>query len=206
MINVIMNKIINYIALIDKNSADMSGVFTYGDLAAITNTSDQTILPRRIKKIEELGTLVKFMRGFYITPKSFNPLVLSQRLCLESYISLETVLAKNLVIGSIPEYRITAVKLGRSRLYENKILSVEHLGIQKDLFFGFTEKDGIKIADPEKAFLDCLYFHLRGRKTIFNVYEDANMDRLDKKRVMEYLSKYKNPKFISFVTSILDKS
>lgn len=201
-----MNKILDYSRLVETNAQSLSGIFTYADLASLTNTSEKTLLPRRIKQIEKAGILSKFIRGVYVYEPAFDPQVLSQRLSFPSYISLEPVLAKNLIIGTIPKFRLTAVKLGRSRLYETDYLTIEHLGIQKSLFFGFKNIDGINIADPEKALLDCLYFYQKGRRLLFNVYEDINFKRLDARKIENYLGQFKNPKFVAFVTSLMKAS
>ena len=84
-----MNNLINYAKLIEKNASHLSGIFTYADLAVLTNTSEKTLLPRRIKQIEQAGILTKFIRGIYIFERAFDPQILSQRLCQQSYISLE---------------------------------------------------------------------------------------------------------------------
>ena len=79
----------------------------------------------------------------------------------------------------------------------------------------FTFFDGVKevrvednilkfTLDKEKAVLDVLYFHLRGRAYPFDLYSDIRFDELDRHRVREYLKRYENPKFIAFAETVLD--
>ncbi|MHC4873169.1 MAG: hypothetical protein ACYTFY_15105, partial [Planctomycetota bacterium] len=58
---------------------------------------------------------------------------------------------------------------------------------------------GVKKAQPEKAFLDCLYYYQSGKKYFFNIFEDINISLLNEKRLFSFLKKYKNPKFRRFV-------
>jgi hypothetical protein len=69
--------------------------------------------------------------------------------------------------------------------------------------FGTEIKNGIRYADPEKAFLDTLYLYQKGRRFPFNIYTDMNLDGLKASRIRNYLARYRNPKFISFVKGIL---
>ncbi len=59
-------------------------------------------------------------------------------------------------------------------------------------------------ADPEKAVLDTLYFHLRGRRYVFDIYSDLAIEKLDMDRVRTYLKRYRNPRFVSFATGLLE--
>ena len=114
-------------------------------------------------------------------------------------------MADNLVIGSIPRGRVTAVKIGTPRLYQGANTTIEHASIREPLFFGFEPKAAVLIAEAEKAYLDCLYFYILGRPLMFSPYEDVNYDRLDIAKIRTYLLCYKNEKFISFVKRLLDE-
>ena len=65
--------------------------------------------------------------------------------------------------------------------------------------------DGVRVADKEKAFLDVLYFHLRGRVYPFDLYSDIRLEAFDSMRLREYLKRYRNPKFVAFAESFLSK-
>ena len=153
--------------------------------------------------MEEASIIKLFCRGFYVT-SDFDMLVLSQRICADSYVSFGSVLAKNLIIGSIPKYRIQAVKKGQSRSYQNAEYRIEHFGITPELFTGYENIKGVNIATPEKAFLDVLYYYQKGMKFSFDIYTDIDYDALDRKKIKQYLALYKNKKFVSFVNGVLN--
>jgi hypothetical protein len=163
--------------------------------------------PRVLRRgqFQDAKILLKFIRGFYIHEPTIDMRALSQKICSRSYISLESVLADNLVIGSIPRGHVMAVKLGVPRLYQGANITIEHLRIREPLFWGFEPKSAVLVADPEKALLDCVYFYVLGCPLMFSPYEDVNFDRLDIAKIRKYLLCYKNEKFISFVTRLLDE-
>lgn len=150
------------------------------------------------------GVLRRFCRGWYIT-EDFDLATLSQRLAPESYISFSTILARHLIIGPNPAGRVVAVKTGRPRRYAHDGFVIEHVSVTDDLLFGFSAVDGVRFADAEKAFVDTLYFHLRGRRFPFDIYSDVEIDKLDKAIVRVYLGRYRNRKFIAFAEGVLTR-
>lgn len=153
--------------------------------------------------------LTSFCRGFYVA-QNFDREYLSQRICPESALSLGTVLARDLLIGSIPQKTVYAVKKGKTRIYKSELGQIVHLGFAspssaKDNWFGYqVGKTGIRYADPEKAFLDTLYFYQLGNHFSFNIYSDIHVNRLNQKKLAGYLKKYRNPKFRKFVQGVID--
>jgi hypothetical protein len=59
------------------------------------------------------------------------------------------------------------------------------------------------MADPEKAFIDLLYFYVKGARYLIDPMSDVIVDKLNKKRLFAYLKRYKNPKFVKFVKGLL---
>ena len=184
-------------------SSEMSGVFTLSDLRCLLNVDNRDIFYRSINDLQKAGVLSRFTRGFYIT-RDFDPLVLSQRISPESYVSFGNVLARQALIGSIPRYRVRAAKPGPKRVYSNKEIRIEHLSLKPDLIFGYELFDGIRMATPEKAVLDTLYFYKLGISFSFDVYSDVDYSRLNKAIIREFLTKYRNPVFINFARSLID--
>lgn len=196
-----MNLIADF-RLLQRLEAPLRGVFSKADLQTAFAERHPAAFVRRVNVLLEHGALRRFCRGWYVT-EGFDLATLSQRLAPKSYVSFSTVLARNLIIGPSPEGRIVAVKVGRPRRYANGDDVIEHVSVTDDLFFGLTSIDGVRYADAEKAFLDTLYFHLRGRRYPFDVYSDMALDRLDHDRVAEYLGRYRNPKFVAFAEGVL---
>jgi len=178
------------------------GVFSKGDLQTAFGERHPAAFARRVDVLMENGVLHRFCRGWYIT-EDFDLATLSQRLAPDSYISFSTVLARHLIIGPNPEGRVVAVKTGRPRRYGRDGIVIEHVSVGEDLLFGFGVEDGIRNADAEKAFVDTLYFHLRGRRFPFDIYSDMAIDKLDRAKVRDYLGRYKNRKFVTFAEGVL---
>lgn len=180
------------------------GVFTVHDLMNLLLAKHPVELQQKLKPLLKTGVLNRFCRGFYVT-KEFDLEWLSQKISPSSAISLGSVLAREMLIGSIPQKSVTAVKIGRSRVYESELGRIVHLGLAQSLWFGYAiQKGGLRIASKEKAFLDTLYFYQSGHRLSFNIFSDVQTDKLDRKIVNSYLKKYKNPRFRKFVEGILD--
>ena len=96
-----------------------------------------------------------------------------------------------------------AARPGRAHAYRGLGVEIVHVHIAPHLDFGHDTVDGVRWADPEKAALDALYFHLRGRRYPFDVYSDLDLSRLDATRLEDYLARYRNPKFVAFARSVL---
>ncbi|MDA3799416.1 MAG: hypothetical protein PF692_10080 [Kiritimatiellae bacterium] len=189
---------------IQEFAPQLNGVFSLSDLKNIIFAKNKAALYRALTQITEAGMLKQFCRGFYVTD-NFDIKVLSQRICPNSYISFGTVLSESLLIGSIPKYRVMAVKLGKSRIYSNKEYTVNQLGISKSLFKGFNNLNGVNIATAEKAFIDTLYFYKKGFKFSFDIYTDIDIDALDKTVLNKYLEDYKDARFVSFVKGVVNE-
>jgi len=178
------------------------GVFSKADVQTAFGERHPAAFARRINVLLGLGILRRFSRGWYVT-EDFDLATLSQRLAPSSYVSFSTVLARHLIVGPDPKDRIVAVKTGRPRRYALGDSVIEHVSVNDALLFGFETLDGVRYADAEKAAIDTLYFHLRGRRYPFDIYSDMAVDKLDHARIRRYLGRYSNPKFIAFAEGVL---
>jgi len=192
-----MKYLLQDIQKIETVAASQRGVFSISDVTILLNAEGQ-FLYKRLDYLKKSGILKPAIRGFY-TYKEFDIQSLAARINPESYISGPTMLAEYLLIGTVPEYEISCVKTGRPREYKVEDYFINYNFISPSMFFGYEFVDGIKKALPEKAFLDCLYFYQSGIKYFFSIFEDINIESLDKKRLFSFLNKYKNPKFREFV-------
>jgi predicted transcriptional regulator of viral defense system len=181
---------------------DLFGVFTDVDLQMIFPEKFVNSFYYKVRNLEKLGILKRFTRGFYVA-EDFNLKCLSQKLCEDSYISFETVLAEHGLIGTYNSNQIRAVKIGRNRKYNYDKYSIEQVSLTKNLFKHFEIINGIKQATPEKAYLDCLYFYMKGMTFSFNVLTDVDTTLLNEKKLKKILSEYKNPQFVCFVENTL---
>jgi len=197
-----MIKKIQEISLIENFRPAMGGVFSTNDLSSLFGQENPVLLYRRLSILEDAGILSRFSRGFYVT-KGYNPEILCSRMNPESYLSLGTALSKHLIIGSIPATTLYAVKTGRNRMYRSDQLTLMYMSVHERHFFGYQTEKGIRTATAEKALLDTLFFHQRGHRFSFNIYEDIDTSRLDRALMLDWLSCYQNPRFISFVRNYL---
>lgn len=187
---------------IQRLSTAQAGVFSKADLQTTLGEPHPSAFVRRIRNLIESGCLTRFCRGWYVT-KSFQLPILSQRLAPASYISFGTVLAAHGVLGTRSALQVVAVKDSPARNYRSERFSIEHVMLSHELLFGFSSQGGANFADVEKALLDTLYFHLRGRRYAFDIYSDLNGSPLDFPKLRGYLQRYKNPKFRTFAERII---
>ncbi|MBI2082755.1 MAG: hypothetical protein HYT76_04215 [Deltaproteobacteria bacterium] len=184
------------------------GVFSTYDLANLLSANSSVALSRKLKPFLKAGLLHPFCRGYYVAD-NFSLEWLSQRLSPGSALSFGTVLAKKGLIGNIPQKTVYAIKIGKTRIYQSRLGNIVHFGYASPAagrrhWFGYADwEGGILSADTEKAFLDTLYFYQSGNKFSFNIYSDIAVEKLDSRKIENYLKKYKNPKFIVFVKGVL---
>lgn len=185
-------------------ASNQQGVLARTDLQVLLAERHPAAFTRRLAALERDGVLRRFCRGHYVH-EPFDLPTLSQRLAPDSYVSFGTVLARLLLIGTNPDRQLIAARIGRTRTYRGLGYEIVHLHIARHLDFGHTAIDGVHWADAEKAVLDVLYFHLRGRRYPFDIYSDIDYSRLDKRRLQDYLKRFRNPKFITFVERLLER-
>jgi len=172
---------------------DMERVFTLSDLRVLYCNQCDANIYKKIRSYIDAKKIIKIKRGLYALPDATLSTI-SARIDPDAYISTATVLARNMMIGSVPEYRIQAIKVGPPRTYTCALGVIEHLSIAPHLFFGFEFTDGLRFATPEKAWLDVCYFAYKGRIFSFDPDTDVNREMLDRTRLQSYLQKYE-PRF-----------
>jgi hypothetical protein len=182
--------------LIQEYSGELGGVLTMPDLKVLFSRQGEPALYKKLEACIRDGILLKVKRGLYATP-SASLEDISSRIVPDSYITTGSVLARAALIGSIPARRVQAAKVGRPRTYTCELGRIEHLSLKPELFFGFVKQGGVKVARPEKAFLDACYFFFKGRRFSFDLYADVDTADLDMELVSEYLGVY-DSRFVSF--------
>ncbi len=183
--------------LIQQYADELDGVFAMSDLKVMFGSCGEAALYKKLNVCLRDGILLKVKRGLYATP-SASLEVISARIAPESYVTTGTILARAMLIGSIPQRRIQAVKIARPRTYACELGTIEHLSVKPELFFGFiTDDRGLRYARPEKAFLDACYFFFKGRQFSFDLYEDVDTTALDESLLATYLQCY-DKRFVSF--------
>ena len=168
---------------------DLDGVFSITDLEVILNEKSGATFYRAINQLVSSAELIKVKRGLYAT-KSATLATLSNRIYPQSYISTGTVLAKNLLIGSVPARKIQAIKVGAPRIFRSPLGTIEFLSIAPKLYFGFERNNNANWATPEKAFLDVCYYFYKRKKFSFDPFSDIAVEDLKRATINQFLRKY----------------
>ncbi|MBI4124760.1 MAG: type IV toxin-antitoxin system AbiEi family antitoxin domain-containing protein [Deltaproteobacteria bacterium] len=182
----------------------LRGVFTYTDLFHLMGARTELKTNRMIRRLVQDGTLFKIKRGFYTT-KNPDLWVLACRIREKSYISMDSVLSRNGLIGTVPQRGVSAIYSGQGRrIVKTPFGTIFYYSIREQLIFGVSRAEGgIRMADSEKAYLDILYYYLRGVRFVINPLQEVLTEKLDRKKLAGYLKHYRNPKFVKFVKGVL---
>ncbi len=115
---------------------------------------------------QKKGYLRRIRNGFYGLADGVRSVAdlyfVSNKIYAPSYVSLESALGH---YNWIPEgvFLVTAVSTLKTSNFATPVGHFSYSNVKPALFFGYsilTERgNGIKIAEPEKALLDYLYFH-----------------------------------------------
>jgi len=143
-------------------------VFSYQDILKVDALFDR----RRLVEWQHKKYIRKIRNGFYtFTDEKISEgllLYISNIIYKPSYLSLESALS---FYNLIPEavYLISAISTKKTSSFETPDASYIYRNIRKELFFGYDIVSvgdyTIKIADPQKAILDFLYFKLLNSKS-----------------------------------------
>lgn len=173
-------------------------IFTLKDIALLWQDDDTDAARVRLNYYVNKGNLLRLRRGIYVKDKNYNKLELATRIFTPSYMSFETVLAKE---GLIFQYQ-TAITVAS---YLSRDVTIDE---QKYLYrkvknavlinsVGIKQTDNIAIASKERAFLDTLYSNA--------YYHFDNLRSLDWEKVSQLLPLYQNKRLERKVKSFVKK-
>jgi predicted transcriptional regulator of viral defense system len=146
-----------------------------------------------LKRQRKRGLLEKVADGVYLNKlaTSVSARDVVNELVPDSYISLGTALAEWGLYSQNP-IATTCVTTARGRKIKTASIDIVYRKISPGLFWGFTEKKGrygsYKIAEPEKAFLDWIYFTLKDGLDV--EFDEIQFGKLGRSRLVEYAKKY----------------
>lgn len=188
---------------IQRLAPDQRGVFTFSDLWNVIGLGSSDRTAKVVTRLIREKILFKIRRNLYTTD-SPDLWVLASHLKQNAYISMDSVLARNGLIGTVPARSVCLAYPGPPESVETPFGLLRFFKIKKDLIFGIHwEKFGIPIADSEKAYLDTLYYYVKGARFVIDPLQDIDTWKLDLKRLRRYLRAYKNKKFVSFVEGLI---
>jgi predicted transcriptional regulator of viral defense system len=161
--------------------------FTIADLEKITG------LPRRslyvtLKRWVDDGLMERVGQGIYLPAMTEVSLeTVAAQLYIPNYLSFESALARYGILNLVP-YTLTFATPRKTRKFTLRKHGVEFRQIAPKLFFGYEMKNGINIATPEKAFLDQLYFHSRGKASMD--FDELNLKGLSRQIARKFGERY----------------
>jgi predicted transcriptional regulator of viral defense system len=187
--------------LIEKIKNIPKSYFSLNDMRKISDM-DEGSLKVTVNRLVKKGELIRISRGYYANSESEIAWEnFSEELYGPSYLSFEWALAIHNVLSQKP-MNLTLATAKRSRKVEmiDNIIFYRH--IKPDLFWGFSKtEDGYLLADPEKAYLDLAYLSLNGYAHFDS--EEMNLKLLDRKKIKEYLRKFKNKRLNKLIAEVI---
>ena len=156
---------------------------------------------RRLAEWQNKGYLSKIVNGWYrFTEQKMeehNFFEVANRIYSPSYISLEMALSYH---DLIPEavYGVTSVGTKRTYRLNCSLADFSYRKIAARLFFGYdlvtNGRKTVRIASPEKAVLDYLYFHpdLKTQEDMVSVRFNTQqaVERIDRKKFQSFLERF----------------
>lgn len=168
------------------------GFFTIADMEKITGLSRES-LRVALTRLTAKKVLTRVKRGVYqLSLSEIDVKKIANQLYYPSYLSFETALSLYGILSQIPHTQ-TFASLKKSKKMVVFNTEVEFTQLKEELFFGYTLKQSIYIAEPEKALLDQLYLMSRGKRSI-NI-EELDLQTINKEKLAEYAKKF--PSYIN---------
>ena len=129
------------------------------------------------------GVLVRIAGGIYAPyGTEIDVLKIANQMYYPSYLSFESALSKYGILSQVPYTLTFATPKKTKKMILNEV-EVEFTKLSDKYFFGYTFENGINIAIPEKALVDCLYLVSKGKR-IMNV-DELYLKNIDKEKLIE---------------------
>jgi hypothetical protein len=190
----------------DLNAAS-GGVYSTPDLDILLDCSHPSRLTETIRGLVREGVLLRVRRGLYADClNGYRPEIVGQRWLGPSYLSTETALDRHqLCQTGILTYtyvttRLIARRRHACRTLESHTFLYRHLA--SHLFFGYRMQEGVRLADPEKAVLDFLYFSRKNQRSVLSP-QDIDFARLNHAKYRQYLGSFRQRGFAGFASGWL---
>lgn len=148
---------------------------------------------KAFQRKEKSGLLELLADGIYLNKLTagYTARDVVNELRPDSYISLDTALAEWGLSTQNP-VALTCVGTANARVIRSESVHIAYRKIKSDLFWGFLEKKSryttYKIAEPEKALLDWVYFHLQDGLPA--PLDEIQFHKLNQAKLLEYAKKY----------------
>jgi len=172
-------------------------VFTLKDVALLWQDADTDAARVRLNYYIRKGDLYKLRRGIYAKSKSYEKLELATRIFTPSYVSFETVLAKEGLIFQYQTQITVASYLTRTLDIDGQLYLYKKM---KETILtnstGIVHANETSVATKERAFLDILYTN--------RDYHFDNTRSLDWDTVLAMIPMYDNKRMAKKVKQFYD--
>lgn len=167
--------------------------FSIDDIAKILNIniSSARVLGHRYVKN---SAILRVKRNFYILREKWENLnqvefyKITNLLQVPSYISFATALNFHEVTTQVQRNFFESASIKRTRKFEIEGIIFNYYKLKPELYFDFEKRDGIFIASPEKAFLDCVYLYSYG-KYKFDI-NSIHLEKINLSKLKKLLKNY----------------
>lgn len=186
----------NYLTAILKSAKTALNI---QDIAMLWQDSNTDAARVRLSYYVRNGDLYRIRRGLYAKNKQYNKLELATRIFTPSYVSFETVLAKEGLIFQYQTKIQVASYLTREIEIDGQVYSYKKIknAILTDSL-GVENLNETSIATQERAFLDTLYTNTN--------YHFDNLRSLDWDKVFNILPIYDNKRMTKVIDQLFKQS
>jgi len=170
-------------------------VFTSRDIAILWQDPGSSATRVRISYYVKKGDLIRLRKGLYVKNKDYNKLELATRIFTPSYVSFETVLAREGLIFQMYQPIFVVSYTTRKISIDDQVYSFKT--IKNNVLtnsLGIENINETSIASKERAFLDTLYVN--------NNYYFDNLRSLDWEKVFQILPIYSNHRMVKKIKQL----
>lgn len=157
---------------------------------AIARPSARVFCARQVKR----GELLRLKRNLYMLRERWEHLSEPERFALAnllqvpSYVSLMTALSSYGLTTQVQQGFVESVAIYRSKEVQVGQAVFRYTRLARDLYFGFSRREGYFIATPEKALADCLY--LAALRRYHLDWTSLDLDRVNRKALAAILKRF----------------
>jgi predicted transcriptional regulator of viral defense system len=161
--------------------------FTIADLEKITGMERKSLYVT-LNRLVKRGVLERAARNVYIIAGEPTRVeAVAGQVYFPSYFSFESALSRFGILNLVP-YTFTFATTRKTKKLTLLGRSIDYRHIREELFFGFELKDGMYLAEPEKAFLDLVYFSTFGKGSL--PAEEMDLRSLSRQKLDKYSKRF----------------
>ena len=165
-------------------------IFSLHDIVLLSGEKRSSV-PVQLSRLVKSGIVERPVRGWYMNPFALpSQEELSMVIRRPSYLSLEYALSRQGILSQ-NVFTITLVTTKLPYSYRTGDTVLEYHQIKGSLFWGYSVQETVRVAEPEKAFLDLIYVrYVRGknmeRSSLASLIDDMYIDELNTEKLHQF--------------------